>query len=61
MFKEKDYGTIIYSPLVNLVNELDKLTNIDNLVIDLSYTKDINIIDKFINKENQIFYNTIIY
>ena len=53
MIKEKDYGTIIYSPLVNLVNELDKLTNIDNLVIDLSYTKDINIIDKFINKEKE--------
>ena len=51
MIKEKDYGTIIYSPLVNLINELDKLGNIDNLVIDLSYIGDISIIDKFINKE----------
>ena len=51
MIKEKEYGTIIYSPLVNLINELDKIKDIDNLVIDLSYIDDISIIDKFINKE----------
>lgn len=51
MIKEYSYGTIIYSPLVNLINELDKIKNIDNLVIDLSYTGDISVIDKFINNE----------
>lgn len=52
MIKEYSYGTIIYSPLVNLINEIDKISNIDNLVIDLSYTDDIDIIDRFINGEN---------
>lgn len=51
MIKEKEYGTIIYSPLVNLINEMDKIMNIDNYVIDLSYTDDLSIIDKFINNE----------
>lgn len=51
MIKEYDYGTIIYSPLVNLINEIDKIKDIDNLVIDLSYTDNIDIIDKFINNE----------
>ena len=51
MIKEYSYGTIIYSPLVNLINELDKIKELDNLVIDLSYTEDINVIDKFINCE----------
>lgn len=53
MIKEKDYGTIIYSPLINLINELDKIEKIDNLVLDLSYINDISIIDKFINKEQE--------
>ena len=49
MIKEYNYGTIIYSPLVNLVNEVDKIKHIDNLVVDLSYTDDVDVIDKFIN------------
>lgn len=52
MIKEYSYGTIIYSPLVNLINEVDKIKDIDNLVIDLSYNDDITIIDKFINNES---------
>ena len=52
MIIEKDYGTIIYSPLINMINELDKLSNIDNLIIDLSYNNDISIIDKYLNKEH---------
>lgn len=52
MIKEYTYGTIIYSPLVNLINEIDKIKSIDNLVIDLSYNEDTTIIDKFINKES---------
>lgn len=51
MIKEFDFGTIIYSPLVNLINELDNIMEVDNYVIDLSYSDDINIIDKFINNE----------
>lgn len=51
MIKEYSYGTIIYSPLINLINEIDKIKDIDNYVIDLSYTDDIEIIDKFINNE----------
>ncbi len=53
MIKEKEYGTIIYSPLINLINELDKIDKIDNIVIDLSYIDDISIIDKYINKEKE--------
>ena len=52
MIKEYNYGTTIYSPLVNLINEKDKIEDIGNLVIDLSYTDDISIIDKYINNEN---------
>lgn len=52
MIKEYNYGTIIYSPLINLINEVDKIKDIDNLVIDLSYTDDIVVIDKFINNES---------
>lgn len=52
MIKEYSYGAIIYSPLVNLINEIDKINTIDNMVIDLSYTDDINVIDKFINKDS---------
>lgn len=51
MVKEYSYGSIIYSPLVNLINEIEKLKDIDNLVIDLSYTDDISVIDKFINND----------
>lgn len=51
MIKEYSYGTIIYSPLVNLINEIDKIECINNLVIDLSYTDDISIIDKYINND----------
>ena len=51
MIKEYNYGTIIYSPLVNLINEIDKIKDSINLVIDLSYTDDIDVVDKFINNE----------
>lgn len=53
MIKEKEYGTIIYSPLVNLINEVDKIDTIDNFVIDLSYIDDLTIIDKFITNEKE--------
>ena len=53
MIKEYSYGTIIYSPLVNLINEKQKIKNINNLVIDLSYTDDISIIDKYINNDTE--------
>lgn len=49
MIKEYNYGTIIYSPLINLINEIEKIKDINNLVIDLSYTNDIRVIDNFIN------------
>lgn len=52
MIKEYSYGTIIYSPLINSINEIEKIKDIDNYVIDLSYTDDISIINKFINNEN---------
>ena len=52
MVIEHNFGTIIYSPLVNMINEIDKLSNIDNLIIDLSYNNDIDIIDKYLNKEH---------
>lgn len=51
MVVEKDYGTIIYSPLVNMINEIDRMDDIDNLIINLSYVDDVSIIDKFINRE----------
>ena len=49
MIKEYNYGTIIYSPLVNLINEIDKIKSVNNFIIDLSYIDDIGIIDKYIN------------
>ena len=52
MVIEHAYGTIIYSPLINMINEIDKLDCIDNLIIDLSYNNDIDIIDKYINREH---------
>ena len=52
MIREEDYGTIVYSPLVNLINEIDKLEGI-NYVIDLSFNNNIDIIDKFINKDKE--------
>jgi len=53
MIKEYNYGTIIYSPIVNLINEIEKLKDINNLVIDLSYIKDITAIDSFINNNKE--------
>lgn len=53
MIKEYNYGTIIYSPLINLINEIEKIKDIKNLVIDLSYKENIDIIDKFINNEKE--------
>ena len=52
MVREEDYGTIIYSPLVNLINEIEKLEGI-NYVIDLSFNDNIDIIDRFINKDKE--------
>lgn len=58
MIKEYSYGTIIYSPLVNLINEIEKIKDIDNYVIDLSYTEDMSVIDNFINNEKMdVVYN----
>ena len=59
---ENGYGTIIYSPVVNLINHISQLNDI-NLVIALSLQDGIDIIDKFINKEEALedylgFYNT---
>lgn len=53
LIKEKNYGSIIYSELVNLLNKTDKIKEIDFLVIDLSYINNINVIDKFLNKEKE--------
>ena len=53
MIREYNYGTIISSPLVNLINEIDKLESIDNLVIDLSYNDSLDVIDRFINHEKE--------
>lgn len=50
LVRELEYGTIIYSPLVNLINNTEKLKDI-NLVIDLSYTDNIDIIDDFIDNK----------
>lgn len=47
---ERDYGTIIYSPLVNLINYKEELKGIYK-IIDLSNIEDTSIIDKFINKD----------
>lgn len=62
MIIEHNYGTIIYSPLVNLLNKKKELDIIDNLVIDLSYTDDYDIIDRYINNDIDDgyvgFYNT---
>ena len=33
MLKEYNYGTIIYSPLVNLINEVKDLEEINTLII----------------------------
>lgn len=52
MIKEYSYGTIIYSPLVNLINEINKIKDVDNLVIDLSHTEDISVIDNFIREDS---------
>ena len=53
MVIEHNYGTIIYSPLVNLLNKKEELNILDNLVIDLSYTDNYDIIDKYINNEKE--------
>lgn len=51
MIIEHNYGTIIYSPLVNLLKKKKELDIIDNLVIDLSYTDNYDIIDRYINND----------
>ncbi len=60
---EKEFGTIIYSPLINLINHKEELNDIDDLVIDLSYIDDINIIDDYLNNRKftdayEGFFNT---
>lgn len=50
MIREFNYGTIIYSPLVNLLGKIKN--NSINYVIDLSFNNDINVIDRFINNED---------
>ena len=50
---EEDNACIIYSDIVNLTNEIDKIPFIDYLVIDLNNIDDYkSIIKKVINKEN---------
>lgn len=62
LIKERDYGTIIYSPLVNILNDLDKIKDIDNYVVDLSYIEDKNVINNILegNIESNYkgFFNT---
>lgn len=63
MIIEKEFGTIIYSPLVNLISKKKILNDIDNLVIDLSYTDNISIIDDYLNNKEEAgnyegFFNT---
>lgn len=53
MLIEHNYGTIIYSPLVNLISKINDIKNICNMVIDLSYNNDIDIIDSFINNTTE--------
>lgn len=53
LIKENNYGTVIYSPLINLINEVDSLNSIDNLVIDLSHTKSDSVLDNFINNKRE--------
>ncbi len=62
LIKEREYGTIIYSPLVNIVNDLDMINNVDNYVIDLSYIDDKeiinNILDNRVESNYKGFFNT---
>lgn len=51
LIKERDYGSIIYSNPINLQNEISKIDEAIYLVIDLSFTDDVSIIDKFVNGE----------
>lgn len=51
LIKEADYGTVIYSPCINLLNFISRIKNIDYYVIDLSFVEDISIIDNFISGE----------
>lgn len=60
----EENNTIIYSDLVNLINEIDNINDIDYLVIDLNINNNIEVLDKFINKDKDGkdyylgFYNT---
>ena len=53
MIIEKEYGTVIYSPIVNMLSKINELSKLDNLVIDLSYIDDISIIDKYLNRKSE--------
>lgn len=52
LVKENNFGTIIYSPKINLIDKINKLTEIDYLVIDLSYEKECNL-DTIIKNNNE--------
>lgn len=62
LIKEKNFGTLIYSPLVNIINDIDKIKDIDYYVIDLSYVDDYNFDDiihkKTIDNTYKGFFNT---
>lgn len=49
MIREFPYGTIIYSPKVNLINNIAKIKDLDYLVIDLSNDGDTSVIDNFLS------------
>jgi len=55
MIKESEDGTIIYTKKpINLINEIDKLNNIDYLVLDGSYSDDnefIDVVNSYINND----------
>lgn len=54
--REEEYGTTIYSEYpINLINYLDKLNDIDYIVMNSNLIDNDafnNMVDKFINKEN---------
>jgi len=62
---EEDNATIIYSDIVNLINDIDEIEFIDYLVLDFNNINEYKeIVNKFINKEKDNntyykgFYNT---
>lgn len=49
MIREFPYGTLIYSPLVNLINNISKINKLNYLVIDLSYGCNLTVVDDYLN------------